>query len=178
MESYLLIGAVIVIIYFAFDKTKSKKKAPEKKEEDFEFTTELPSKEDYSKKYQSKWLFSLNEKNEYRKLKEIADKHQYTVFAKVRLLDLLEPRPGDPKWKTYFYKVQAKHVDFVLCNEKLVAKYIIELDDASHDKADRQKRDEFVDEVLTSVGYKVVHVRNVGSEIEELFEKKETSPAV
>lgn len=115
--------------------------------------------------YQKKWLFSYNEKHAYYRLKEIAEPMGLTVFAKVRLLDLLEPVKGTPKYKTYFYKVQAKHVDFVLCDSKLVARYIIELDDSSHDEEPRKERDAFVDEVVKSVGYKIIHTRAITDEI-------------
>lgn len=118
--------------------------------------------------YQKRWLFSYNEKDAYNKLRPIAEKLGYTVLAKVRLLDLLEPAKGNPKYKTYFYKIQAKHVDFVLCDEKLVARYIIELDDSSHDIEGRKARDNFVDKVLNSVGYKIIHVRSI---TEDIYEK-------
>ena len=59
------------------------------------------------------------------------------------------------------YRIQAKHVDFVICDEKLVAKYIIELDDNSHNAPDRIQRDLFVDAVLTKTGYKVLHTRAI-----------------
>ena len=55
----------------------------------------------------------MNEKAFYRQLCSFAAKKNMTVFTKVRLLDLLEPVKNQPKYKTYFYKVQAKHVDFV-----------------------------------------------------------------
>lgn len=58
----------------------------------------------------------------------------------------------------YFYKIQAKHVDFVLCDAKLVARWVIELDDTSHRRADRAERDTFVDEVLMSTGYTILHM--------------------
>jgi len=117
--------------------------------------------------YHKRWLFSYNEKNAYDKLKPIAEELGYTIFAKVRLLDLLEPVKGTQKYKTYLYKIQAKHVDFVLCDQKLVAKHIIELDDSSHDRPDRQQRDQFVDQVLESVGYNIIHIRTVDSSIKE-----------
>lgn len=60
-------------------------------------------------------------------------------------------------YRSYFNKVQAKHVDFVLCDKKMVARIIIELDDSSHNRPDRQARDSFVDEILENVGYKVIH---------------------
>lgn len=117
--------------------------------------------------YQRNWLFSYNEKDAYQKLKPIAEELGYTVFAKVRLLDLVTPVKGNPKYKTYFYKVQAKHVDFVLCDEKLVARCVIELDDKSHDTEERQKRDSFVDEVLKSVGYKIIHTRAITDDLKK-----------
>ena len=117
--------------------------------------------------YQKRWMFTYNEKDAYYKLKKIADELNMIVFSKVRLLDLLEPVKGNPKYKTYFYKIQAKHVDFVLCDQKLVAKYIIELDDNSHDAEKRKERDNFVDEVVTSVGYKIIHVRGITDNLKE-----------
>ena len=118
-------------------------------------------------KYKSKWLFSYNEKDAFKKLKEITDRHGLYLFAKVRLLDLIEPISGIPKYKTYFYKIQAKHVDFVICDSKLVARCIIELDDNSHQAADRQDRDRFVDEALHTAGYTILHIFSAFDEILE-----------
>ena len=112
----------------------------------------------YDKAYQKKWLLTMNEKAFYRQLCSFATKKNMTVFTKVRLLDLLEPVKNQPKYKTYFYKVQAKHVDFLLCDSKLVARYIIELDDNGHIAPDRAERDQFVDSVLQAVGYKVLRL--------------------
>ena len=82
-------------------------------------------------------------------------------MIKVRLFDLVEPIKDNPKYKTFLYKIQAKHVDFVLADEKLVARYIIELDDSSHNEAKRAERDQFVDTVLESTGYKVLHTKSI-----------------
>lgn len=61
-------------------------------------------------------------------------------------------------------KIQSKHVDFVICDQNLYIKAIIELDDNSHDQPDRRERDKFVDDVLSSVGYTVIHTRAVTEE--------------
>ena len=108
--------------------------------------------------YTQKWMFTYNEKDAFRKLKPIADDMGYLLFAKVRLLDLVEPKKGSKHYKALFNKIKSKHIDFVLCNTNLVAKYLIELDDSSHEREDRKERDKFVDEVVTSVGYKILHV--------------------
>ena len=50
-------------------------------------------------------------------------------------------------------RVQAKHVDFVLCHPQTVAPaLVIELDDASHQLPERQERDIFLNEVLRVAG--------------------------
>lgn len=111
--------------------------------------------------YIPKWMFTYNEKRAYYRLEEIASKYNLYVFAKVRLFDLVTPSRNHPKYKTNLYKIQAKHVDFVLTKENLVAKYIIELDDSSHNTRERQERDEFVDTVLRVCGYKVLHTKEI-----------------
>lgn len=128
-------------------------------------TKEEPETLDLQYAYKSKWLFTYNEKDAYWKLKGIAEKKGYIVFAKVRLLDLLEPRHGNKKYKTYFYKVQAKHVDFVLCDQKLVARIVVELDDSSHNREDRIERDNFVDSILRNTGYKVIRTMAITDNI-------------
>lgn len=82
----------------------------------------------------------------------------------LRILDLAEPIKNNQKYKTYLYKIQSKHVDFVICDPKLVARCIIELDDNSHNTPERKQRDEFVDNVLSSVGYQILHVRAINIE--------------
>lgn len=111
--------------------------------------------------YRKRWLFSYREKDAYWAIRELCDRYGLFLMAKVRLLDLLEPVKGDPRYRSYFWKVQAKHVDFVLCDQKLVARLVVEVDDASHDQAERQERDRFVDAVLESVGYSVLHLRSL-----------------
>lgn len=120
---------------------------------------------DYTKSYQKKYLFTKNELYNYKTLKQYADVKGLIICPKVRLLDIIEPIKGLKKYKTLFYKVQAKHVDFVICDDTLHIKAIIELDDSSHDQEHRIERDKFVDEILRSVGYKVIHTRGITYEI-------------
>ena len=123
----------------------------------------------YLNKYQKKYLLTKNEWHEYKKLKQIADKKGLLICPKVRLLDIIEPRRGDPKFKTYLYKIQAKHIDFVICDQNLNIKALLELDDSSHNKAERQKRDEFIDLILEDVGYKIIRTYSITeSTLEEI----------
>lgn len=76
---------------------------------------------------------------------------RYEIFAKVRLLDLCSDltRAQD---QAAFNRIVGKHIDFVLCDPstfQLVAG--IELDDSTHRRADRVRRDAFVDEVFSVI---------------------------
>lgn len=120
-------------------------------------------KKDYSQAYQVKYLLTKNEWYEYRKLRDLVEPKELRVCPKVRLLDLVEPRRGE-EYMSMLGKIQSKHVDFVITDRDMHIKAILELDDKSHDKPDRQERDQFVDEVLTSVGYKVIRTRSITEE--------------
>lgn len=82
------------------------------------------------------------------------------ICPQVRLANLIRPTARNAKQNKYdFYRIQAKCVDFVLCDAGTTTpRLVIELDDASHQRADRQKRDEFVDGVLIQVGLPILHI--------------------
>lgn len=113
----------------------------------------------YTDCYQAKYLLTRHEWYEFKKLREFARAKNLIICPKVRLLDIIVPREDKKNRKALLWKVQSKHVDFVICDENMHIKAILELDDSSHDRQDRIERDHFVDEILTSVGYKVIHTR-------------------
>lgn len=116
---------------------------------------------DYSQSYQAKYLLTSNEWYEHKKLKRIAAEKKLIICPKVRLLDIIEPRKGEKNYKTLLYKIQSKHVDFLICDQSMHIKAILELDDNSHNQEDRQIRDKFIDQILTSVGYKVIRTHSI-----------------
>ncbi len=82
------------------------------------------------------------------------------IFSKVRIADLVYLPKGTEKRQTHINRVQSKHVDFVLCDLKSIRPMLaIELDDSSHDRADRVARDEFVDDVMAAAGLPMLHVK-------------------
>lgn len=83
----------------------------------------------------------------------------YRVMCKVRLADLVWlPRGVDASTRARLQnQVNAKHVDFVIVTaDELRPVAVVEHDDASHGRADRQKRDALVDRVLAGAGIGVV----------------------
>jgi len=120
---------------------------------------------DFAHAYQAQPLFTRNEWQNYKTLREVAEVKGYVICPKVRLLDIVRPRNGEQKYKTLLYKIQSRHVDFVICDQNMTIKAIIELDDSTNDTQKGKERDEFVDTVLRSVGYKVIHTRYINHDI-------------
>lgn len=162
----LIIGIIVLVaIILQAIKLMQRKNAKETNtESSIQIAIEPESKVDYSVSYQAKYLLTKNEWHEYRKLKQYAEAKNLQICPKVRLLDIIEPRRGIQNYKGLFYKIQAKHIDFVICDQNLYIKAIVELDDNSHNQADRQERDQFVDRILTSVGYKVIRTKAITEE--------------
>lgn len=150
-QTWIIAILVIAVAYMIADKQKGS-------------TTKKNDNTDYSKAYQAKYLLTKNEWHEYKKLKELAAGKGLLICPKVRVLDIIEPRKGQDNYMTLLNKVQAKHIDFLITDNDLRIKGIIELDDNSHNKKERQERDEFLDTILQSVGYKVVHTKSVTEE--------------
>ncbi len=84
---------------------------------------------------------------------------QYSVNNKVRLWDVLYvPQREDSR--THENKISSKHVDFLLCDRTTMKPVLaIELDDASHNRPDRQDRDAFVDQAFAAAGLPIIHVK-------------------
>ena len=81
------------------------------------------------------------------------------LFPQVRLANLINVERRARFNKTHFYRIQAKCVDFVLCEPHgLAPQLVIELDDSSHQLAHRQARDAFVDAALASAGLPILHI--------------------
>lgn len=143
----LLICAVAVVGAFALSSSQGKSgssQVPPAKEAD--------SAQTFTYSCQ-KYLFTRAEATFYRALQE-AIAGQYLVFGKVRVADVLKPQTdnrGD--WQRAFNKISAKHFDFVLCDsDSLKVLATVELDDSSHQRVDRVKRDDFLNQAVASAG--------------------------
>ena len=146
----LLIIAAIIIFIGLFGKKE--KKPP-----------------DITQMYVSKPILTGREYKFYKKLKPVADKYDLQILMKVRLADLVEPKPKEenPMWIQCFNKIKSKHIDFALadCDTDIIA--LIELDDRSHQRPDRVERDIFVNAVLKNTGYTLLRTYGSTDEIEK-----------
>lgn len=88
-----------------------------------------------------------------------AVKDQWTVFAMVRVADLIHVKKGTPKHLSWHNRISCKHVDFVLCEpDQLQPQLAIELDDPSHQRPDRQRRDEFLNQAFQDAGFPLLRI--------------------
>lgn len=114
-----------------------------------------------SAKYHALNLLTPTEKQFYQELME-AMPRKYAIWAKVRIADLVTPTETyrSREWLYDFNRIKAKHVDFVVIRvEDCKVMRLIELDDDTHLRASRIRRDEFVDQILWEAGFKLIRVR-------------------
>ena len=84
---------------------------------------------------------------------------KFKITVKVRIGDLLFV-PRQKGSRAHENKINRKHVDFVLCDPATMKpQLVIELDDASHQRPDRQERDRFVDDAFAAASFPILHVK-------------------
>jgi len=85
---------------------------------------------------------------------------RYCIFTQIPISNLVYPKSGDRKANSALrQKIVYKRVDFVLCDPATLRPLAaIELDDASHDRADRVARDTFVDQVFAAANLPLIHI--------------------
>ena len=106
-----------------------------------------------------KVLMSPGELKFFRAL-EGAVESNFRVFSKVRLADIVQPEKSScPNARcAAFGVIKSKHVDFVACDpETLEFRLVVELDDRSHERANRAERDQQVDDILAQAGIPILH---------------------
>lgn len=110
----------------------------------------------YVKKY---YLMTKAEHEFFKVLQEVVQ-DKYYIVPQLQLSKLIKVEKNK-KWEyAYTNKIDRKSVDFVLFNKEYFTPYlVIELDDSSHLREDRQARDNFVDEVLNKAGIRIEHIK-------------------
>lgn len=117
--------------------------------------------------YEKRPILTPHEAVNYKRLYAAAAPLGLEVFTKVGLLDLLSPTVDQysPLFNYFKRIIWAKHVDFVVWSPQAEAVVcIIELDDSSHERPDRQDRDKFLEMILTKAGYTYLHYFTIQQE--------------
>ncbi|MEK6805723.1 MAG: DUF2726 domain-containing protein [Pseudomonadota bacterium] len=79
----------------------------------------------------------------------------HIVLAQVGLSRILGVKKGN-NFGEWFNRINRMSADFVLCSKDSTVVAVIELDDASHKKSDRQAADAKKDKALGSAGIRIV----------------------
>jgi len=109
----------------------------------------------------------------YKVLNQVVDSSGM-ICPKVSLGDVFFVKTNDrSKHTTYLNKINRKHVDFLICDPATMKPVVgVELDDTSHSRQDRIKRDEFVNKLFSDAGLPLVRIANKRSyNIAEIKEK-------
>jgi len=99
------------------------------------------------------YLLTPAELKFYKLLKTITDKLGYNLFTQVSLYEIVQTQNN-----LYFNSIKSKSIDFVITQENCKILLCIELDDISHTREDRIKRDNFINELFEELNIKLLRV--------------------
>jgi very-short-patch-repair endonuclease len=103
--------------------------------------------------FYAKKLLSQPEQVLYFRLIQAFPEH--IVLAQVQLSCLLGVKKGN-NYQAWFNRINRMSADFVVCDKDSSIVAVIELDDATHQKEDRQAADAKKDKALTSADIRIV----------------------
>ncbi|GAB2793801.1 hypothetical protein GCM10027040_20190 [Halomonas shantousis] len=108
-------------------------------------------------------LMSSSERDIYKVL-ERRYGDRYYIFSQVRVVDLIQPNTQkyprrSKEYTSLFRQLSQWHFDYVLCEKDDFRVFCaLELDDSSHEQADRVKRDRILDQACEVAG---VHLKRM-----------------
>lgn len=158
MLKLFIFVAIVVIGVIVIEALKSSKKAEVKK---------------WSYQYKRKSFLMSRAEHECYDALMLASGKDYYIFPQVHLPTIVDSKVVGQNWRGAFKHINEKSVDFVLCDKAYIApKLVIELDDSSHDRVDRQGRDKEVERILEGANLPLLRLENHGAfKPEELTEK-------
>ena len=124
--------------------------------------------------YKKKDLLTKTEKAFFLILVEKCKSKNLYTFPKVRMEDYIDVTNKDEKARYRGY-IKSRHIDFMVCDEKLNILAGIELDDKSHQSEKAQKTDEFKNNVFKEIKIPLFRVKtgtNYTDEIDKLLKEQ------
>lgn len=119
--------------------------------------------------YKKKHMLTKTEYDFYKILKSKCDTNNLLICPKVRLEDFIETTATTEKLKYRGY-IKSRHVDFILCNDKLKIIAAIELDDYTHNTKKAEQTDAFKNLLFATIGIPL-HRIIVGKDYNEQLDK-------
>ncbi|BCA93042.1 DUF2726 domain-containing protein [Vreelandella aquamarina] len=109
-------------------------------------------------------MMSKSEQGVY-KILEKAYGDKYYIFCQVRVVDIVQPnitkyQTWTKEYKSLFWQVSQWHFDYVMCNKDDFSIFCaLELDDPSHEREDRKRRDRILNSVCEDAGVALKRMR-------------------
>lgn len=114
------------------------------------------------------YLLTPTELKFYKVLKEVTDEMELMICPQVSLYEIVNSK----EYKG-FNKIARKTIDFVITEPNLKIKCCIELDDYTHNRQSRIKRDDFINALFEDVGIKLFH-----AEVKQYYDKEKIKNAI
>lgn len=144
---YLIIILLFIILILLLENKLDKKNVNNKKIENLV--------NNYNEKYiKCEYLLTKTELKFYRILKQITNKLGYSLFCQVSLYQIVKNKSFKD-----FNKIKSKSIDFVITQENCKILLCIELDDKTHQKQERIKRDNFLNELFKELKIKFLRIQ-------------------
>lgn len=138
----LLLGVIVALISYFQNKFKVEEQYPFKKKE---------------------FLLNVPERKFFEALLQKIPAN-YVVYPQVVLSNIIQYSGDKRLFRQNQTKINKKTLDFVIFEKEYLKPIMaIEYDGSTHDREDRKERDEFVNNALTQVGIKVVHIKHFQS---------------
>ena len=120
---------------------------------------------------QKQYFMTKHEADCYKALvREVGS--EYFIFAQVHLSTIIDEKIEKQNWKAARAHVDRKSVDFVLCDKEFIEpKLAIELDDSSHERADRVTRDSEVERILSEANVPLLRIVDTQDLQRKILEK-------
>ena len=119
-----------------------------------EINNEVDKNINYNEKYTKKdYLLTQTELKFYKLLKQITDELNLVICPQVTLYEIVNNKDYRD-----FGKIQSKSIDFVITEPNLKIRLCIELDDYTHTRGKRIKRDEFINKLFEDLGIKLIRI--------------------
>lgn len=114
----------------------------------------------YKNYYKKKELMTEYEYIFYKKLKENLKNTNLEIFAQVNLQAIIGIKPYQKGQQADRSRINRKYIDYVITQENKII-CCIELDDYTHEKEDRIKRDDFINELFIETNQKIIRIKNI-----------------
>jgi len=139
---------LVVLVALAVVLARGKKSAKHGESGGFDFSVFSPKR----------YFFTRSERALFESLQDVLPEGHW-VFPKVRLADLVDIDAKRGEYMSAFGRVSQKHLDFVVFDNDLNLRVVVELDGKSHQRARQQESDRAKEQVLAAIGLELIRFK-------------------